>query len=324
MQALFKLKARSVYAPCERLLALVVLALLSTSLPAQSETATLYTAIDCSLLTLPYSGGDEDEGEIEAEGESKAESEGEAESKGDVSFDADYNAALCQDVEALMQRYLAANKKLKSAEIKREFVAAGLHASGTEPATWVTREESPVEAAAVEELATLVEVLSTEKNSTAIEEEVLKGGSPMIFGFNGQLRDAGTGTSAVTALKEGEYLLIGYLQGKIPHPDSVQDGLSPDAATGLLMGTSMLGTVLSGGRVSITGSIAYENAPYKHLSVVVIDSDGEVAYSNIKGRDRLGIKNRCRKYADKVEKGTTDYTARELLCSLRLNKADML
>ena len=71
MRALFKLKARSGSTPSERLLALVVLALLSTSLPAQSETVTLYTAIDCSLSTLPYSGEDEDQGEVEAEGESE-------------------------------------------------------------------------------------------------------------------------------------------------------------------------------------------------------------------------------------------------------------
>jgi len=92
--------------------------------------------------------------------------------------------------------------------------------------------------------------------------------------------------------------------------------------SGFIEGFRVLSSLLSGGSVTVT---AFDNqAPYKHLSIVVIDSEGQVTVSNIKGRDGLGGRNRCLKYAEKVEKGTTDYTARALVCTLGLKKADML
>jgi hypothetical protein len=278
--------------------ALVMQVLLTAPVLAQSEQVKIFTAIDCSLHTRS-----EEDDEV-------------------IVFDADYNAALCGDIAALMGRYLAANKKLKTAEIKGEFVTAGLSVSGADNATWISRENSPLEPVAVEELKRLKQVLSQEDNATEIQRALLQGGSPMIFGFDGKLEEAGVGSMASEALKENEYLLIAYLQGKIIDPNSGEEGISASANAGTRIGTSVLSSLLSGGHVTVT--VFDQQAPYKHLSLVLLDSEGQVAYSNIKGRGGLGGRNRCLKFAGKVEAGTTDYTARELVCTMRINKEKML
>jgi len=48
-----------------------------------------------------------------------------SEQESDIAVDADYNAALCEDIDATLHRYLAANEKLNSAEFKVSLLLRG-------------------------------------------------------------------------------------------------------------------------------------------------------------------------------------------------------